>query len=97
MRTRTKTNSFGTFLETVHGRSSGRQPIGDSLKLWPVLVASEPISVPELMRESKMDFSAFAASLEALQEADLVHLVGEPGKEMVELTPYGEQVAKPNA
>lgn len=94
METKPTTNSFGTFLETVHyGSTDQRAPVKDSLELWSAIVASRPIPVSELMRDSKIDFMTFAEALEALREADLITLTGQPGQETVELTPHGEQVA----
>jgi predicted transcriptional regulator len=94
METKPKTNSFGTFLETIHyGSTSRRGPVKDSLKLWSAIVASRPVTVSDLMRDSEMDFTTFAEALEALREAELIVLTGRPGQETVELTSYGEQVA----
>jgi predicted transcriptional regulator len=95
MATKSKTNGFVTFLETLRSTSARREPVGASLKLWSSLASSEPRAVTDLMHESDMDFVTFAESLQALREAGLVELVGEPGNETVQLTPYGEEVARP--
>ena len=95
METKPKTNSFGTFLETIHyGSTDRRGPVKDSLTLWSAIVAARPVPVSELMRDSGMDFTTFAEALEALREAELIVLAGQPGQEMVELTSRGEQVAR---
>lgn len=93
-KTKSKSNSFGTFLETVHrGTAKRGESVGNPLELTTILAGSGPMTVPELLRSSEMGFIDFAKSLDTLREAKLVALVGEPGQETVELTSNGEQVA----
>lgn len=95
MKIKPKTNSFGTFLETMHsGSPDSRQNVGDALQLWSVLLTKEPELVQDAMRASKMDFTTFAASVDNLRDAGLVELAGEPGHEAIYLTETGKEIAR---
>lgn len=52
---------------------------------------SQPIAA--LMPLARLPFNTFAAAIEQLRTSDLIRLSGEPGREVVELTPIGRQVA----
>ena len=90
-----KSSDFGEFLQEVrrHERSStpGKQ---DPMKFLRLLADSGSLSVPELMEESEMVFADFVETLNALKGAGLINLVGQPGREVIELTPSGQQLAR---
>jgi predicted transcriptional regulator len=90
-----KGSSFAPFLEKMQQyRQRQQTPGGSPLKLLTILVSSGPRPVPELIRESGMGFADFAEALETMQEAGLIALAGQPGQEVVEITPSGERMAR---
>jgi hypothetical protein len=87
-------NSFGTFLETLQQNHTGESAAsGEKLKLLSLLLNSDAHTVPELQQESGMAFTNFAEALNATQAAGFTTLSGPPGREVVELTKLGEQIA----
>ena len=96
MASKSKVDSFGTFLETMQRRESSRQASGGSpIALLTILAESGPQPVPELLARSEMGFTDFSQALNTMREAGLLTLVGQPGQEVVELTETGQQVVKP--
>ena len=92
--TQTSVNSFGTFLETVKKRRSGESPgRGGSTKILGILEKG-PEPVPVLMQRSELAALAFMDAFENLLKASLIQITKSNGKEVVELTATGSQVAK---
>ena len=83
-----KGDSFSTFLR---GIKKSPTPARESAKILQVLRAESPLAVDELMKRAELPFDEFARALEALQESGFVQVEGEPGKQVVRLTPGGRR------
>lgn len=84
-------DSFGTFLETLHGESLTNT--GDpGVRLLSVLAEVGPSTRAELFKLSQLDLVSFAAGLEAVAASGFVASGGPSGKEVVDLTPSGREV-----
>ena len=59
------------------------------LKLLHILSNNETKSVNSLMKEHKIGLKECSDALEALRQAGLIELMGEPGAEAVSITPQG--------
>ncbi len=90
-----RSDDFRTFVETLERRRAAKKaPSRDPTRLLAALAESGPQAVPDLMAASGMAAMDFLEVLKTLREVGLVALAGEPGKERVELTPNGRQVAQ---
>ena len=95
MATKAVANSFGTFLETVQ-RGDKVEVAGTNnyLKLLALVNDVDSQSKAELFEESGLGPIAFAKAMRTLREAGFINVVGQPGQEVVKLTPIGEQIAR---
>lgn len=90
-------DSFGTFLQTYRAlekkEDSGTRT--EPIALLSVLASlgEERAPIGKLLDASGMSFTSFASALERLRDAGLVEMSGAPGREEVELTSAGEQIA----
>jgi predicted transcriptional regulator len=64
------------------------------LRLLALVAASGPQPIARLMAESGLEFTAFSDVLKTMREAGLITLVGQPGHEVVDLTPDGARLAQ---
>jgi hypothetical protein len=83
-------DSFGTFLERLHGAAT--KPDDPGLRLLAVLDVHGPTTRAELFTRSELDLVSFAAGLEAIRSSGFVRAHGEPGDETLELTGSGREV-----
>lgn len=93
MNSKPNSDSFGTFLDALQRSSPPPTPSGASLRVLRTLAGAGPRTVPELAAASGIGFTDLAATLTTLQEAGLVTMQGQPGREQVEITPHGSEIA----
>jgi predicted transcriptional regulator len=93
----TKAGSFSAYLEARQKRErSQRAPSKVSaISLLGILAETEQkeLQVSELMSKSGMGFAEYAEALKGLRTAGFLDMAGEPGNEVVQLTPKGEEIA----
>jgi len=86
-----KVDYFGTFLESVKSSAAQQAPAGSRLKtLLSILAGSGPTKVPDLMKESGLGLEDFIEAINTMRKLDLITVEGQPGEELVRLTPQGE-------
>lgn len=89
-RTKTSTDSFGTFLERLHDAVD--KPGDPGLRLLTVLEQSGPATRASLFARSDLDLVSFAAGFDAVRSSGFIASHGKPGDEILELTPSGREV-----
>lgn len=92
---RSQSEDFMPFVEALERRlATKREAPKDPTGLLTLLATRGPLAVPDLMAASGMAAVEFLEVLKTMRDVGLVALVGDPGKERVELTPNGQQVAQ---
>ncbi|MEK7404305.1 MAG: hypothetical protein AAB225_04285 [Acidobacteriota bacterium] len=92
-----KVGSFSAFLEARQKRERSQQPAPRTspIALLSILAGTDGRELPvsDLMTQSGMEFMEYAEALKNLRGAGFVDLAGQPGAEVVKLTPRGEETA----
>lgn len=91
-------NYFGSFLDAVKATPEveERSEPAAPMRLLQVLETKGPQSATGLQGELGIDFLAYSKALEAMTDAKLVQIVGEPSHEVVTLTDAGHTLASVN-
>jgi len=95
-----RADSFTACLEEKQRLESSRSALpvagGTALTLLTVLAGApgKVMPVATLQSASGMGFSDFSASLKRLQDSGYLQISGEPGKEIVEISKLGVDVAE---
>lgn len=97
MEKQSSTDDFGSFLETLQrskeGARKGRRAKNIPMNLIIFLKERGPISITDVITEMGLPFSDITSALMELQNAEFVTISGPSGKEIIELTPTGENLA----
>lgn len=98
MKAQSKSDSFGTFLQTVQGAPAGREaPEHLKKRLLHVLALSGPRPLRDVIAASGMELTQFLDTLHSLRDLHLVTITKQSetdAEEVVALTPSGQDMAK---
>jgi predicted transcriptional regulator len=99
MRNAAKTDSFGTYLETIQVsgttasgigyREAVSSPVAIHLLALVAQSESKPVSIPRLLESSKIEFRVFASALDWLVSRGFVEVKKTGTEETVNLTDRG--------
>jgi len=88
------TESFGTFLNSMHRSGALQQSSAEPVTIFRVLKTSGgKASIPALLEASRLPIIELAESLKVLRQAGLVEMLDVQGSEEVVLTDMGAQVS----
>jgi len=97
MESKSRSDAFGAFLQGLQSnkvQATQTHPRNIPMRVLTELLDSGPEPVAELMSSSGLPFTDFADVLLELQKAEFITLHGLSGKEVVQLTPAGERLAR---
>lgn len=97
-------DSFATFLNTIEQLEQSKQEVSETTPAQQITAdrhvkalinllhqgGAQP--VPQLLRASEMAYREFVSTVDLMEKINVIIIEGSPGKEVVKLTPLGEQM-----